>query len=63
MWVAIPARQSGNFYSYAEVAAIANIAFLYIPMLVVILRRPNEGAVPRSIEAAMGRVLRFGRST
>jgi len=63
MWVAFPARQSGNFYSYAEVAAIANIAFLYIPMLVVILRRPNEGAVPRSIEAAMGRVLRFGRST
>jgi hypothetical protein len=62
MWIAFPARQSGNFYSYAEVAAVANIAFLYVPMLVVILRRPNEGTVPRPIEAAMGRMLRFGRS-
>jgi hypothetical protein len=62
MWVAFPARQSGNFYSYAEVAAVANIAFLYVPMLIVILRRPNEGVLPRPIEAAMARVLRFGRS-
>ena len=62
MWIAFPARQSGNFYSYAEVAAVANIAFLYVPMLVVILRRPNEGTVPRPIEAAMARMLRFGRS-
>jgi hypothetical protein len=63
MWVAFPARQSGDFYSYTRVAAVANIAFLYVPMLIVILRRPNEGVLPRSIEATMGRVRRFGRST
>jgi hypothetical protein len=61
IWAAFPARQSGDFYSYTKVAAIANIAFLYIPMLIVILRRPNEGDLPRPVEMAIGRVLRLGR--
>jgi hypothetical protein len=26
-WAAFPARQSGDFYSYVNVAAVANIAF------------------------------------
>jgi hypothetical protein len=46
MWAAFLSRQRGDFYSYADVAGVANIVFLYIPALVVILRRPNEGKVP-----------------
>jgi len=46
MWAAIPARQHGDFYSYVNVAAIANIAFIYVPALIIVLRRPNEGPVP-----------------
>ena len=62
LWIAFIARQRGDFYSYADVAGVANIAFLYIPALFVILRRPNEGPVPvvldRMILATVGRLRR-----
>ena len=53
LWVAFIARQRGDFYSYADVAGLANIAFLYIPALIMILRRPNEGPVPAVVERAV----------
>jgi hypothetical protein len=59
MWAAFPARQHGDFYSYVGVAAIANIAFIYVPMLVIVLRRPNEGQVPEFVSRLF---LRLGRA-
>jgi hypothetical protein len=53
MWAAFPARQYGDFYSYVDVAAIANLVLVYLPLLVIVLRRPNEGAMPRQIESAI----------
>ena len=55
LWAAFFARQRGDFYSYVDVAAVANIAFIYLPALVVILRRPNEGSVPRVLDRHGGR--------
>ena len=43
-------------------AVSRSILIFYVPMLIMILRRPNEGTLPRPIEVAIGRVLRFGRS-
>jgi hypothetical protein len=54
MWAAFPARQYGTFYSYVDAAAIANLVLLYAPMLVIVLRRPNEGSVPAFIDRVIG---------
>lgn len=54
MWVAYPARQAGDFYSYVEVAAMANLALMYLPALVLVLRRPNEGDAPHFVDRVAG---------
>jgi hypothetical protein len=59
LWVAFLARQRGDFYSYVGVAALANLAFMYLPALVIILRRPNEGNVPAVLDRAMARLARL----
>jgi hypothetical protein len=62
MWAAVPARQHGDFYSYVDVAALANLALIYVPMLVIILRRPNEGPVPAALDRLIARIAaRFRR--
>jgi hypothetical protein len=61
LWVAFLARQRGDFYSYADVAGVANIVFVYVPALVVILRRPNEGDVPGGVERIAGALRRLVR--
>ena len=61
MWIAFPARQHGDFYSYVNVAAIANLALVYVPLLAIVLRRPNEGPAPRRLEAAISWIRTRGR--
>jgi hypothetical protein len=58
LWVAFVARQHGSFYSSVPVAAVANIAFIYIPALVVVLQRPNEGDVPAAIDRVIAKLAR-----
>jgi hypothetical protein len=63
MWVATLERQRGDFQSYVGVAAIANLVFVYLPALFIVLRRPNEGDVPRPLDRLLRPLLgRFGRS-
>jgi hypothetical protein len=64
LWVGVMARQRGDFYSYVGAAAIANLIFLYLPALFLVLRRPNEGELPRALDRLLRPVLgRFGRSS
>ena len=44
-------------------AGDALVLFFYLPALVMVLRRPNEGAVPAWLEAVASRVRRVARST
>src|SRR5688500_1614929 len=39
MWIAFPVRQTSDFYTYANAAATANLALVYLPALVILLRR------------------------
>jgi len=61
MWAAFPARQVGDFFSYVNVASIANIGLIYLPAVVVILRRPNEGPVPEVLDRAVSKLVSFVR--
>jgi hypothetical protein len=61
MWAAFPARQHGDFYSYVNVAALANLALIYVPMLVIVLMRPNEGDVPAAVDRTMVRLFAWAR--
>jgi hypothetical protein len=62
LWVGVLARQRGDFYSYVGVASIANLVFIYLPALFIVLRRPNEGNVPRVLDRLISPLLgRLGR--
>jgi hypothetical protein len=47
---------SAEFYSRS---ALAIVALMYLPCVVMILRRPNEGAVPEAVAAVFARVMRW----
>jgi hypothetical protein len=61
MWTAIFERQQGDFQSYVKIASVANIVFIFVPALYLVLRRPNEGPTPKLLELAIARLKPRGR--
>jgi hypothetical protein len=47
-----------TFAAWGEVVAKLTIVFVYLPALVMVLRRPNEGEIPHVIAWALGSVTR-----
>jgi hypothetical protein len=56
MWAAIFERQQGDFQSFVKIASVANIAFIFVPALFIVLRRPNEGPTPKLLALAIDRL-------
>lgn len=51
-WVR-PLEQFSSWTDYLNTGAMALLAFVYLPSLIAILRRPNEGEAPPWLEAVM----------
>lgn len=54
-WVR-PLDQFSTWMDYVNTGAMALLAFVYLPSLIAILRRPNEGEAPEWLEVAMLRI-------
>jgi hypothetical protein len=50
-----------TFQQWGDFVAAATILFVYAPAVIMVLRRPNEGAAPRVLDWLATRVLPSGR--
>jgi len=50
-----------SFQQWGDFVAAATILFVYAPAVIMVLRRPNEGAAPRVLEWIAGRLLPASR--
>jgi hypothetical protein len=50
LYFTYPMSQFKTFEAFIDRGALGVLAFIYIPMLIAILRRPNEGDVPAWLE-------------
>jgi hypothetical protein len=52
-----------TFHDFANVARVVTIWFAYVPMLLMLLRRPNEGDIPQWLENVAQRLPKWLRGT
>lgn len=55
-WALLPTASYPVFQDVADETAIMSIALVYLPAVILVLRRPNEGAMPAVVERLAARL-------
>ena len=60
-WVLLPTAAYPVFQEVADETAVVSIMLVYLPALIMLLRRPNEGTIPPFVEPFAARLPQFLR--